>query len=58
MHYFITKIPEKRELQQITFNHSSGTEFKDFTNFYKKSTAKSLASDNTLRFRKNLLERI
>ena len=58
MYYFIIKIPEKRELQQITFNHSSGPEFKDFTNFYKKSTAKSLASDNTLRFRKNLLERI
>ena len=23
MHYFITKIPNKRKLQQITFNHSS-----------------------------------
>ena len=29
-HYFIVKIPKKRELQQIASNHSSGIEFKDF----------------------------
>ena len=59
MHYF----PNKQELQKITFNHSSDTDFKDFMNLYKKCTAKpysflvigaTLTSDNPLRFRKNL----
>ena len=31
MHYFIIKIPNKRELQQIAFNHSSDIDFKNFT---------------------------
>ena len=66
-HYFIMKIPNKRELQQIAFNHSSDIDFQDFMNLYKICTAKpysflvidaSLASDNDLRFRKNLSERI
>ena len=61
------KIPNKQKLQQITFNHSSDIDFKDFMNLYKKCTAKpysflvidaTLASDNPLRFRKNLSERI
>ena len=39
-HYFIMKIPNKRKLQQIAFNHSSDIDFKDFFNLYKKSTAK------------------
>ena len=30
------KIPNKQELQQIAFNHSSDIEFKDFMNRYKK----------------------
>ena len=30
-HYFIIKIPNKRELQQIASNHSCDTNFKDFT---------------------------
>ena len=63
MHYLIMKVP-KKQLQQIAFNHSSDIEFKDL---YKKFTTKpysflvidcTLASDNPLRFRKNLLERI
>ena len=67
MHYFIMKIPNKQELEQIAFNHSSDIDFKYFMNVYKKHTAKSysylvtdatLASDNPSRFRKNLLERI
>ena len=67
MHYFVMKIPNKRELQQIAFNHSSDIDFQDFMNLYKKCTAKpysflvidtTLASDNSSRFRKNLLERI
>ena len=39
-HSFILKIPNKRELQQIAFNHSSDIDFKDFMNFCKKCTAK------------------
>ena len=38
-HYFIIKISNKQELQQIAFNHSSDIEFKDFMNVYKKYTA-------------------
>ena len=66
-HYFVMKIPNKRELQQIVFNHSSDIDFQDFMNFYKKCTEKpysflvidtTLASDNSSRFRKNLLETI
>ena len=63
------KIPNKRELQQIAFNHSSDIDFKDFikNNLYKKCTAKpysflvintTLASDNTLCFIKNILQEI
>ena len=61
------KIRNKRELQQIAFNNSSDIDFKGFVNLYKKCTAKPytflvidviLASDNPLRFRKNLLKRI
>ena len=33
-HYFIMKIPNKQELQQIAFNHSSDIEFQDFMNLY------------------------
>ena len=31
-HYFIMKIPNKWELQQIAFNHSSDINFQDFKN--------------------------
>ena len=34
-HYFIMKTPNKWELQQIAFNHSSDIDFRDFMNFYK-----------------------
>ena len=66
-HYFILKISNKGELQKIVFNHSSDIEFQDFMNLYKKCTSKpyffliikaTLASDNSSRFRKNLLEKI
>ena len=36
--YFIMKIPNKKELQQIPFNNSSDINFKDFMNRYKKCT--------------------
>ena len=31
-HYFIMKVRNKQELQQIAFQHSSGIEFEDFMN--------------------------
>ena len=56
-HFFIMKIPNKRELQQIALNHSSDIDSKDFIQIYKKCTAEpySLPSDDPFRFRKNLL---
>ena len=66
-HYFVMNIPNKTELQQIVYNHSSNIVLKDFMNLYKKCSSKpysfliidaTLASDNPVRFRKNLLERI
>ena len=64
-HYFIIKIPIKRELQQIPFNYSLDIDVRDFMNLYKKCTEKpysslvidsTFASDNLLRFRKNLVD--
>ena len=40
-HYFVMKILNKRELQQIESNHSSYIDFQDFINLYRKCTAKS-----------------
>ena len=40
-HFFIMKMPNKRELQQIALNHSSDINFKDFMNIYKKYTKES-----------------
>ena len=37
-HSFIGKISNKRELQQITINHSSGINTKDFINIYRECT--------------------
>ena len=34
-HFFIMKIPNKRELQEIPLNHSSDIDFKDFVRTYK-----------------------
>ena len=62
-HFFLVKIPNKRELQQIALNCSSGFDFKDFIKIYKKCTSDpysflvndaALASDSPLTFRKNL----
>ena len=38
-HFFITKIPTKRELQQIALNHSSDISTKDFIKIHQKCTA-------------------
>ena len=32
-HYFVTKIPNKRELQQTAFSHSSDIDFHNFMTF-------------------------
>ena len=62
-HLFVTKISNKRELEQIAINHSSDITTKDFTNIYRECTAEpysflvndtTLASNNPLKFRKNL----
>ena len=54
-HFFITKIPNKGELQQIAQNHSSDFKMKDFINIYEKYSTElnsflvndaTLASDN------------
>ena len=64
-HFFIMKIPNKRELQQIVINHSLDVGFKDFMKIYKKCTAEpysflvndiTLPLDDPIRFRKNLLK--
>ena len=63
--FFVLKISNKRELQEIALNHLSDIDFKDFIKIYKKCTAEpysflvndtTLPSDDPLRFRKNLLE--
>ena len=60
------KIRDKKYLRQIVINQSSDIEFKDFLNLCQKTCRKTtflvndsaLASDNLLRFKRNLLERI
>ena len=50
-HFFIMKIPNKKELKQIALNHSSDIDFKDFTKIYKKCTTEPysfLVNDTTL----------
>ena len=65
-HSVIMKIPNKRKLQQIAYNHSSFI-IKDFMSLYKKCASKpysflvidaTLSSDNPLPSRMNLLEKI
>ena len=62
-HFSIMNIPNKKEIQQIALNQSSDISSKDFSKICKKCTAErysflvddaTLASDNPLRFRKNL----
>ena len=62
-HFFIMKIPNKRQLQQIAINHSSDINTGDFIEIYRKCTDKpysflvidtTLSSNDRLRFRKNL----
>ena len=41
-HYFVIKVPSKRGLQQIWFNHFSDIDLQDFMNLYRKSTAEPI----------------
>ena len=63
-HYLIVKIPNKRELQEVTWNHLSDNEFKVVMKLYKDCAKESftflvndmtLSSNNPLKFKKNLL---
>ena len=38
-HFFVAKIPNERELQQIEINHSSDINTKDFVNIYRRCTS-------------------
>ena len=62
-HFFIMKIPNKRELQQIAIGHSSNINTTDFIKIYNKCTDKpysflvndtTFSSNDPLRFGKNL----
>ena len=64
-HIFISKIPNKIELQQIAINHSSDINTKDCTSIYRTCTTEpysfldndiTLASDNPFRIRKLFLK--
>ena len=66
-YFFIMKISNKRELQQIALNHSLDIDFKAFIKIQKICTFKlysflvndtTLQSDNPSRFRKNILKQI
>ena len=61
-HYFIMKINNKRELQNIAVNHSADIDYKDFMKIYRECTKEpcnfltidtTLPSTNPVRFRKN-----
>ena len=62
-HYLIMKINNRRELQNIAFNHCAHIDCKDFMKIYRECTKEpysfltidtTLPSSNPLRFRKNL----
>ena len=64
-HYFIMKINNRRQLQNIATDHSADTDYKDFKKIYRECTKEPsniLTTDTTLpasyrlRFRKNLFE--
>ena len=64
-HYLIMKIKNRRELQNIAFNHSADIDCKDFMKIYRECTKEpysfltidnTLPSSNPLKFRKNLID--
>ena len=61
--YLIIRIPNKRELQQISSGHSSDNHFKEFVKLFKDYTEEPnsflvndtiSSTDNPLRFRKKV----
>ena len=62
-HYLIMKISNRRELQNITINHSADIDYKDFMEIYRECTKElfnfltidtTLPASDPLRFRDNL----
>ena len=62
-HYFIMKINNRRELQNIAFNHSADIDYQDFMKICKECTKEpfnfltidtTLPASDSLRFRKNV----
>ena len=66
-HYFIMKIKNSRELQNLAINHSADIDYKDFVKMYRECTKETyyfltivptLPERDPLRFRKNLFHSI
>ena len=64
-HYVIKKINNRKELQNISTNHSTDIDYKDFMKVYRECTKEpfnfltidtTLPASDSLRFRKNLLD--
>ena len=65
IHYFIIKINNRWELQNIAFNHSADIDYKDFMEIYKECIKEPfnfltidtmLPASNPLKFRKKLFD--
>ena len=63
-HYFIMKINNKRELQNVAINNSADINYNDFVKIYRECTRKpysfltidtTLPANDPLRFRKDLI---
>ena len=63
IHYLIMKINNRKELQNIAFNHSADIDYKDFVKTYRECAKEpysfltidtTLLTSNPIRFRKNL----
>ena len=61
------KVPNKRDLQQINFNHSFVIKYDNFMKIYEQCTMEpypflvngsTVLFDNALRFRKNLVKKL
>ena len=64
-HYLIMEINNKRELQNIEFNHAADIDYQNFIKIYRECTKESynlltidttLPASDPLRFRKNLFD--
>ena len=64
-HYFVMKINNKRELQNIAINHSADIDYQDFKKIYRECTKvpnnfltidTALPESDPLRFSKNLFD--